>query len=96
MSAERNKALVRRFLEAHAMGDLDTVDEMLAIDFVVHRIVAKLQTQVNSDFVLYSPRAASTGCNWRGACRSSRLAARRHRTSKPSTQVHIHTASQDV
>jgi hypothetical protein len=25
------------------------------------RIVAKLQTQENSDFVLYSPRAASTG-----------------------------------
>jgi hypothetical protein len=25
-----------------------------------HRIAAKLQTRVNSDFVLYSPRAAST------------------------------------
>ena len=25
------------------------------------RILAKLQTRVNSDFVLYSPRAASTG-----------------------------------
>jgi hypothetical protein len=26
-----------------------------------HRIVAKLQTQGDSDFVLYSPKAASTG-----------------------------------
>jgi hypothetical protein len=26
-----------------------------------HRIVAEPQTQGNSDFVLYSPRAASTG-----------------------------------
>jgi hypothetical protein len=26
-----------------------------------NRIVAKQQTRVNSDFVLYSPRAASTG-----------------------------------
>ena len=38
MSAERNKALVRRFLEAHAKGDLDTVDEMLAPDFVDHNL----------------------------------------------------------
>jgi serine phosphatase RsbU (regulator of sigma subunit)/predicted ester cyclase len=34
MSAERNKALVRRFLQAHAKGDLDTVEGMLAPDFV--------------------------------------------------------------
>jgi serine phosphatase RsbU (regulator of sigma subunit)/predicted ester cyclase len=39
MSAERNKALVRRFLEAHAKGDLDTVDEMLAPDFVDHNLI---------------------------------------------------------
>src|SRR5215207_9605943 len=39
MSAERNKALVRRFLEAHANGDLDTVDEMLAPDFVDHNLI---------------------------------------------------------
>jgi serine phosphatase RsbU (regulator of sigma subunit) len=31
---EKNKALVRRFLEAHAKGDLDTVGELLAPDFV--------------------------------------------------------------
>ena len=29
-------------------------------DYTDDRIVAKLQTRVNSDFVLYSPRAAST------------------------------------
>src|SRR5829696_5847304 len=34
MSAEENKALVRRFLQAHAKGDLDTVEGMLAPDFV--------------------------------------------------------------
>src|SRR5215203_556468 len=39
MSAERNKALVRRFLEAHAKGDLDTVEEMLAPDFVDHNLI---------------------------------------------------------
>ena len=39
MSAEWNKALVRRFLEAHAEGDLDTLDEMLAPDFVDHNLI---------------------------------------------------------
>src|SRR5215211_2099793 len=39
MSAQRNKALVRRFLEAHAKGDLDTVDEMLAPDFVDDNLI---------------------------------------------------------
>jgi serine phosphatase RsbU (regulator of sigma subunit)/predicted ester cyclase len=39
MSAEKNKALVRRFLEAHAKGDLDTVEEMLAPDFVDHNLI---------------------------------------------------------
>jgi serine phosphatase RsbU (regulator of sigma subunit)/predicted ester cyclase len=39
MSAERNKALVRRFLEAHAKGDLDTVDEMLAPEFVDRNLI---------------------------------------------------------
>jgi ketosteroid isomerase-like protein len=39
MSAQRNKALVRRFLEAHAKGDLDTLDEMLAPDFVDHDLI---------------------------------------------------------
>src|SRR5918997_4551512 len=39
MSIEENKALVRRFLEAHAKGDLDTVDEMLAPHFVDHNLM---------------------------------------------------------
>src|ERR671910_1705503 len=39
MSAEKNKALVRRFLEAHAKGDLDTLEEMLAPDFVDHNLM---------------------------------------------------------
>jgi len=39
MSEEKNKALVRRFLEAHAKGDLDTLKEMLAPDFVDHNLI---------------------------------------------------------
>jgi serine phosphatase RsbU (regulator of sigma subunit)/predicted ester cyclase len=39
MSAEKNKALVRRFLQAHAKGDLDTMEEMLAPDFVDHNLL---------------------------------------------------------
>jgi serine phosphatase RsbU (regulator of sigma subunit)/predicted ester cyclase len=39
MSAQKNKALVRRFLQAHAKGDLDTVEEMLAPDFVDHNLI---------------------------------------------------------
>src|SRR5215212_4994216 len=39
MSIEENKALVRRFLQAHAKGDLDTLDEMLAPDFVDHNLL---------------------------------------------------------
>ena len=36
---ENNKALVRRFLEAHAKGDLNTMEEMLAPDFVDHNLL---------------------------------------------------------
>jgi predicted ester cyclase len=37
MSAEHNKALVRRFLEAHeGKADLEALDQMLAPDFVSH------------------------------------------------------------
>src|SRR5215211_3605802 len=39
MSVEENKALVRRFLEAHAKGDLVTLEEMLAPDFVDHNLI---------------------------------------------------------
>src|SRR3712207_3477885 len=35
-SEEENKALARRFLEAHVKGDFDAVVEMLAPDFVGH------------------------------------------------------------
>jgi serine phosphatase RsbU (regulator of sigma subunit)/predicted ester cyclase len=36
-AGEKNKALVRRFFEAHTEGDLDTLRELLAPDFVDHR-----------------------------------------------------------
>src|ERR671911_1354225 len=36
---ERNMALVRRFWEAHAKGDLDTLEELLAPDFVDHSLL---------------------------------------------------------
>ena len=40
MSAEKkNKALVRRFLQAHAKGDLDTLEQMLAPNFVDHNLI---------------------------------------------------------
>src|SRR5919206_1570671 len=38
--AEENKALVRRFIEAQANADLDTLDELLAPDFVDHSLQA--------------------------------------------------------
>jgi predicted ester cyclase len=36
--AEENKALVRRFVEAFANGDLQTLDELLAPDYVDHSL----------------------------------------------------------
>jgi serine phosphatase RsbU (regulator of sigma subunit)/predicted ester cyclase len=36
---EKNKALVRRLLEAHAEGDLEALEEMLAPDFVNHSLL---------------------------------------------------------
>ncbi len=40
MSAEeKNKALVRRFVEAQDKGDLETLDELLAPDFVDHNLL---------------------------------------------------------
>ncbi|MDQ3862867.1 MAG: ester cyclase, partial [Actinomycetota bacterium] len=36
MSAEENKAIVRRLLEAEDRGDLDALEELLAPDFVDH------------------------------------------------------------
>jgi serine phosphatase RsbU (regulator of sigma subunit)/predicted ester cyclase len=43
MSVDENKALVRRFLEAHAKGDLAAVEETLAPDFVDHNLLAGQQ-----------------------------------------------------
>jgi serine phosphatase RsbU (regulator of sigma subunit)/ketosteroid isomerase-like protein len=40
VSVEENKALVRRFVEAQANADLDTLDELLACDFVDHSLQA--------------------------------------------------------
>src|SRR5215204_1013957 len=37
--AQENKALVRRFLEAQATSDLETLDELLAPDFVDHTLL---------------------------------------------------------
>src|ERR687897_1641907 len=37
-SAEENKALVRRFLEAQANADPDALEELLAPDFVDHSL----------------------------------------------------------
>jgi serine phosphatase RsbU (regulator of sigma subunit)/predicted ester cyclase len=39
MSAEQNMALARRFLEAFVNGDLHTLDELLAPDFVNHNLL---------------------------------------------------------
>jgi predicted ester cyclase len=39
VSVEENKALVRRFFEAQAKGDLDAVTEMMAPDFVDHSLL---------------------------------------------------------
>src|SRR5215210_5232832 len=36
---EENKALVRRFIEAQDKGDLETLDELLAADFVDHSLL---------------------------------------------------------
>jgi serine phosphatase RsbU (regulator of sigma subunit)/predicted ester cyclase len=44
MSAEENIALVRRFLEARAEGDLDAMDEIMAPDFVDHTLAPGQQS----------------------------------------------------
>ncbi len=38
-AGEKNKALVRRFLEAQIKGDLETLDELLAPNFVDHNLL---------------------------------------------------------
>ena len=39
MSAEENKALVRRFMEARAKVDLNAIEEMMAPDFISHGLL---------------------------------------------------------
>jgi serine phosphatase RsbU (regulator of sigma subunit)/predicted ester cyclase len=39
VSAEENKALVRCFFEAQGRGDLDVMEEMMALDFVDHSLL---------------------------------------------------------
>jgi predicted ester cyclase len=39
MSAEQNMALARRFLKAFANADLDTLDELLAPEFINHSLL---------------------------------------------------------
>jgi hypothetical protein len=42
VSSEEKKALVRRFVEAQSTGDLATLDELLAPDFVDHYLLPGL------------------------------------------------------
>ena len=72
MSAEENKALARRFLEAQVNADLDTLDELLAPDFIDHslqpgqepgregfmQLVAQLSAAVSNASVLVEDQAA--------------------------------------
>src|SRR5919112_865311 len=72
VSAEENKALARRFLEAQVDGDLDTLDELLAPDFIDHslqpgqepgregfmQLVAQLSAAVSNASVLVEDQAA--------------------------------------
>jgi predicted ester cyclase len=51
MSAEENMALARRFLEARVGRDLDTVDEMLAPDFVNHNKLVAGQESDREDYL---------------------------------------------
>jgi ketosteroid isomerase-like protein len=38
-AGEKNKALVRRFIEAQDKGDLEALDELLAPGFVDHNLL---------------------------------------------------------
>src|SRR5215208_1720681 len=72
VSAEENKALARRFLEAQVNADLNTLHELLAPDFVDHslqpgqepgredfmRWIAQLSAAVSNASVLVEDQAA--------------------------------------
>ena len=49
MSAEENKALVRRFVEELDRGNLDVIDELLAPDFVDRSMLRVLQAHCRRD-----------------------------------------------
>ena len=51
MSAEENMALARRLMETRINGDLDTVDEMLAPDFVNHNRLLPGQESDREDYM---------------------------------------------
>jgi ketosteroid isomerase-like protein len=62
-TGEKNKALVCRFLEAQSTGDLEALDELLALDFVDHGLLP------GQDAHHPRPRALSWphGAYWSGA-----------------------------
>ena len=51
MSAQENMALARRLMETRINGDLDTVDEMLASDFVNHNRLLPGQESDREDYM---------------------------------------------
>jgi hypothetical protein len=76
VSVEENKALVRRFFEAQAKGDLDAVREMMAPDFVDHSLLpgqllgAKVTCSRSPRIVSPSPTCTiSSRNNWSTATR---------------------------
>ncbi len=64
-SAEENKALVRRYMEAQAKGDLDALAEMLAPNLVDHSLLPGqtpgregMLQGIAEDYAALSPTAA--------------------------------------
>jgi hypothetical protein len=54
---EKNKALVRRFIEAQAEKDLAALEEMMAHDFVDHSVLPG-QGTTRKDYLRMSPRSS--------------------------------------
>jgi steroid delta-isomerase-like uncharacterized protein len=52
-TGEKNKALVRRFYEALTEGDLDTIRELLAPDFVEHRLLPGYEDPGREDHIRF-------------------------------------------
>jgi ketosteroid isomerase-like protein len=50
-SAEENMALARRFTEARVKGDLDALDEMMALNFVNHDKIVPGQEPDRDDYL---------------------------------------------